>query len=200
MATLFEGSLKSVLITGFEPFLGDTRNPSKEIVTAIVDEKISGFNLHSLILPVSFSRAWRQLEEKIIATPLDFILMLGLAKERSQICLERVALNWIEARSADEDGNQPPTKSIQEGSVAAWINSLPLDQWAFRLKEQGHRVELSWSAGAFVCNHVYFQTAMKLRQMPKGWKTDCLFVHVPWYDEMPIETQITAVLDLVRLL
>lgn len=156
--------MKKILITGFEPFDIHDENPSERLARDLGKK----LNLDFLVLPVSFARSVSIVEKQLKAINYDFILMLGLAAERSEICLERVALNWIDARIADVDGVSPQEESIDPGGEVAFISQLPLKKWI-----DSSEMIISNSAGTYVCNYLYYQ----MRQSSLGQNS--LFVHVP---------------------
>ena len=67
---------RSLLITGFEPFGGDARNPSGESVLAL---KYENAEIRKLILPVSWERAFPEIEKVWNDWKPDALLMVGLA-------------------------------------------------------------------------------------------------------------------------
>jgi pyroglutamyl-peptidase len=194
----------SLLLTGFEPFLGETLNPSKEIVVSL--PKSPQFD--TLILPVSYDRSWKILQSQIENHNYEFILMLGQAGGRAQIDLEKVALNLQDTVSADEDGDQRLDQKISEFGPDAMISSLPLREWIDILKSKERPVGISWSAGAFVCNSLYYQVAELLQNENRG--AQCLFVHLPYLPEQvaekdqntpsqPLDVMKAAVQNLIEL-
>lgn len=165
--------MKRVLVTGFEPFLGSPVNPSREIVLKLSAEPGFGEWFDTLILPVSFSGALRELNRVLAAKPdIGAVLMFGQAGGRRKISLERVALNWLETAKPDEDGFLPAVGPIATEVSPALFSRLPLDMWKEELSPVVP-IEVSLTAGGFVCNALYFD------QMRTG-RIPSLFVHVPY--------------------
>jgi pyroglutamyl-peptidase len=162
-----------ILLTGFEPFQGESINPSKEIVHRL--QSRGDVDVETLVLPVSFEKAFDRVQEKLLAQSYDFVLMLGQASGRSHIGLERIAINLIDTEVADEEGQWWLNRKIVEEAPEAFICDLPLRTWVAELKTLGHEVEISNSAGLFVCNSLYYQVSRL--------GGPCLFVHVPYADE-----------------
>ncbi|MCB0369245.1 MAG: hypothetical protein KDD45_07250 [Bdellovibrionales bacterium] len=155
-----------ILITGFEPFLDHKVNPSKELALYM---KNLGYSV--LIFPVSYKEVTSQLE-KLDLESFSFILMLGLALERQSVCLERVAINWIESSSEDSLGNKPEPQKIDSMKEDAIINQLPLQEIVKNCKAKASfTIKISHSAGAYVCNYLYFKI---LKHTSRA-----LFVHLP---------------------
>jgi pyroglutamyl-peptidase len=189
--------LAMILLTGFEPFQGEQINPSKEIVDRLSSRGWK--DLDTLILPVAFEKAFDQVQEKLLQKKYDFILMLGQAGGRKNICFERIAINLIDTDIADEEGQRWHERKIIEDAPEAILSSLPLREWAAELKQTGHGVEISNSAGLFVCNCLYYQVSLSL-------ETRNLFVHVPYAEEQgkspsqSLEKMTDCIVDLLSLI
>ena len=65
----------TILLTGFEPFDGETENPSGLIVRALAEEKREG--LVTAVLPVAFDRAAETLRTLIETHRPDRVVLLG---------------------------------------------------------------------------------------------------------------------------
>lgn len=161
-----------ILLTGFEPFQKEAINPSKKLALAIPD-------LDSVILPVSFSRAWPILKEKLKSAQYTDIILMGQSGGRSMISLERYAHNVVDADIPDEDGDLKQNQVIiSQGSVALQT-SYPVHEWVQKLKREKHLpVEVSFSAGGFVCNYIYYNC---LLSAPKHCRV--VFIHLPFLPE-----------------
>jgi len=195
--------VKRILVTGFKPFLGESINPSALILREL---KNSDAEVETLLLPVSFENAFATLQNHWDSHgPYEGLLMLGQAGERSAICLERVAINWLEASSPDEDGVLPPVGPVMESAPSAYISDFFPGAWAEALNKLGP-VQVSHSAGAYVCNALYFQT---LHHFPQD--VAALFTHVPYLPEqthskpagtpsMELATQVKIIQALIRLM
>ncbi len=178
MGNLAAGTMKRILLTGFEPFRKESINPSGEIVRSFENQ------CDTLVLPVSYLRSWEILQKQLVSTPYDFVLMLGQAGDRKGICLERMAINLQDTETADEDGDVRVQRKIAENGPDAFMNPLPLRAWSQALQKMQLPVEISFSAGAFVCNSVYYQAFQLMKE--KGRQTPVLFVHVPYMPEQTV--------------
>lgn len=165
-----------ILVTGFRPFLGESVNPSELCLPALA--KIPG--VRTLVLPVEYEGAFRSLRENLESETYDGVLLLGQATGAKKIRLERVALNLMDATSADEAGIQHHETSIDPKGPTALLTDLPLREWWTALKDR-HAIEISNSAGAFVCNATYYQMLNYLRTRPVA--IPMLFVHLPLLPE-----------------
>jgi len=168
----------TILLTGFEPFGGEAINPSQEIVRALDGEIVDGHRIVGAILPVAFAATVPMLEDLLDAHRPVLVLALGQAGGRSEMALERVAVNLIDARIADNDGIQPIDAAVVEGAPGAYFSSLPVKAITRRLRELGIPAAPSLSAGSFVCNQVFFALAHLLATRHPQARGG--FVHVPW--------------------
>jgi len=88
-----------------------------------------------------------------------------------------VAINLIDARIPDNAGRQPIDKPVVKDAPAAYFSTLPLKAMLQALRGAKLPVEVSNSAGTFVCNAVFFglMHALASRSGTRGG-----FVHVPF--------------------
>jgi len=170
--------MPTILLTGFEPFGGEAINPSQEIVRALDGEIVDGHRIVGAILPVAFAATVPMLEDLLDAHRPVLVLALGQAGGRSEMALERVAVNLIDARIADNDGIQPIDAAVVEGAPGAYFSNLPVKAITRRLRELGIPTAPSLSAGSFVCNQVFFALAHLL--VTRHPQARGGFVHVPW--------------------
>lgn len=165
------------LVTGFEPFGGDGVNPSQEAV-ARLPRRLGGLEVATRILPCAFEYAIPALADAVAVTAPDIVLCIGLAGGRSELSLERVAINLDDARIPDNDGAQPIDRPIVAGAPAAYFATLPIKAAVLALREAGLPAAVSNTAGTFVCNHVFYGlmhlAASGGRAMRGG------FLHVPY--------------------
>lgn len=184
--------LTKILVTAFQPFMGEAVNPSEILLEHINLQYDS--EIETLLLPVSFLEAPRALQNHLKENNYDLILLLGQAGGRSKVCLERVALNWIESESLDEAGYKPKQGPIVEGADPALFTDLPLTVWKENLSKKNLPVEISVSAGSYVCNYLYYQT-LRWRMNTQQSLNVC-FVHVPYLPQQTLEKPNTPSLTL----
>ena len=168
-----------ILLTGFEPFGGETINPSWEMVKAV--QAPAGMQLEKILLPVSFRKAPALIEEYIKSFRPDVILSLGQAGGREGISLERIAVNLADARIADNDGFQPRDEALQADGPAAYLSTLPLRRMEAALQEACLPAGLSNTAGLYVCNAVFYTAARLAENLKPAPRAG--FVHVPYLPE-----------------
>ena len=186
--------MTKVLLTGFEPFGTATSNPSGEIV-----KQISGDNIVTAILPVAYTQSADRLLALIAEHNPDVVICLGQAEGRTAITPEKVAINLDDARLADNEGILRNDVKILETGADAYFSTLPIKEMVDAIKAQGIPATVSLSAGAFLCNHVFYVAQNKFA----GTKIRSGFVHVPLMDSqapefpglptMPLDQMVTAV-------
>lgn len=183
-----------MLLTGFEPFGGDRANPSGEAVHRAAARWSGPELLVTDVLPVTFRGAARRLRSLIAEHRPDVVIGVGLAGGRAAIGLERVALNLLDARIPDNDGEQPIDAPSVEGAPTARFATLPVKAIARAVADAGIAAEVSHSAGTFVCNHVFFTALDAAPRARVG------FVHVPWSAEHAPSTDAATLplADIVR--
>lgn len=140
-----------ILVTGFEPFGSDAENPTLLAVNAL-PETLAGARILKRILPVSFQAAQRMVRAAVAQEGVDAAVLTGLAGGRAKISLERVAINVQDARMPDNDGDCPVDLPIRAEGPAAYFATLPLRCIQAGLQDAGIPVEISNSAGTYVCN------------------------------------------------
>ena len=169
--------MRTVLITGFEPFGGETVNPSWEVVSRLDNAIIGGCRVVARQLPCVFGEALVELNAAIDSLSPALVLSVGQAGGRTDITVERVAINVDDARIADNRGNQPVDTPIVAGGPVAWFSSLPIKAIVAALRNAGIPASVSQTAGTFVCNHVMYGLLHKLSGIPE---TKGGFIHIPY--------------------
>jgi pyroglutamyl-peptidase len=190
-----------ILLTGFEPFGNATTNPSGEIVKQITMD-----NVFTAILPVAYTKSAEHLLALIAEHNPDVVICLGQAEGRTQITPEKVAINLDDARLADNEGVLRSDVKILEGGPDAYFSTLPVKEIVEAIKAKGVPAAVSLSAGAFLCNHVFYVAQNKFA----GTHVRSGFVHVPLMDSqapefpglptMPLDQMVTAVRAMLEVL
>ena len=193
--------MNKILLTGFEPFGNASLNPSGEIV-----KQISGENIITAILPVAYAQSAEALLKLIEQHNPDVVICLGQAEGRKVITPERIAINLDDARLADNEGVMRNDVRILEDGPDAYFSTLPIKEIVEAIKAAGVPAADSLSAGAFLCNHVFYVAQNKFA----GTKIRSGFVHVPLMDEqagefpglptMPLDQMVKAVRTMLEVL
>lgn len=169
-----------ILLTGFEPFGGESVNPSWLVAQTLDGDEIAGARVAAVQLPCVFGRALPALDEALQRMRPDLVLCLGQAGGRCDFSLERVAINVDDARIADNAGAQPIDEPVVPGGPAGLFGTLPIKAMVAALQAQGLPASVSQSAGTFVCNHVFYGLMHRLQAHP-GVRGG--FMHLPLLPE-----------------
>ena len=159
--------MKTVLLAGFEPFGGETLNPSALAMSALVLPCIFGQSLHLL------RREFQRLRPELV-------ICSGQAAGRGCLSVERVAINIADASLPDNANMRPVDQPVVRGGPAAYFSTLPIKTIVASWQSAGLPGAVSQSAGTFVCNHVFYGLMRTLARHPnvRGG-----FIHVPYLPE-----------------
>ena len=166
-----------ILVTGFDPFGGETVNPAYEAVK-MLPEQIAGAEIIKLEIPTVFSKSSVAVEEGIQKYNPDIVINVGQAGGRSHITIEQVAINLADARIPDNAGEQPLNEALQPDGDTAYFATVPIRAMVKHVQEHGLPCSISYTAGTYVCNclmyNVLYMTQKKYPNIKAG------FIHVPF--------------------
>lgn len=175
--------MQTILLTGFEPFDQDLVNPSWEAV-----HQLDGMQLDDDVqivarrLPCAFATAGEYLTQLIAELSPVMVIATGLGPGRSDISIERVAINVNDARIPDNLGAQPIDTAVVGGGPAAYFTTLPIKAMVKAVREAGVAASVSQTAGTFVCNQVFY----RLQHLLAGTAVRSGFIHVPALPEQVV--------------
>ncbi|WP_317179471.1 pyroglutamyl-peptidase I [Lelliottia amnigena] len=172
--------MRHILVTGFEPFGGETINPSWEVVKQLEGMIIDDCRVVTRQLPCVFGESLTVLNAAIDELNPAVVIAVGQAGGRVDITVERVGINVDDARIPDNRGQQPIDVAIVPDGPAAWFSSLPIKAMVAAMREKGIPASVSQTAGTFVCNHVMYGVLHKIgenAEMKGG------FIHIPYLPE-----------------
>lgn len=170
--------IKTVLLTGFEPFDGAALNPAWEAVRLLEGWTGEGFRVEVRQLPCVFGAAIEELAAMVDALYPDVVIAVGQAGGRAEISVERVAINVDDASILDNAGRQPIDRPIVDGGPAAYFATLPIKATVAAMRVQGLAAGVSQTAGTFVCNHVFYGLMHHVAEREGEVKAG--FIHVPY--------------------
>ena len=168
-----------LLVTAFTPFDGEKINPALEAVK-LVKDRIGNLLIVKLEVPTVFGKSIDTVREAIEREKPDFVLSIGQAGGRAEICPERVAINLDDARIPDNEGNQPIDEPIFPDGENAYFSTLPVKAMVEAIRKEGLPSSLSNSAGTYVCNHLMYGVLYYLDKRPV---IKAGFIHVPYIPE-----------------
>ncbi|MGE0495189.1 MAG: pyroglutamyl-peptidase I [Vulcanimicrobiota bacterium] len=155
----------SILVTGFEPFAGASRNPSAEVLAQVKHP--------TLLLPVDSQTAFPRLEKKARELNPELLVCLGEARGSSVVRVERVAVNLNDFDIPDANGRMQIDEPVVVGGPVAYWSTADTRGWLEALRRGGLATVLSYSAGTYLCNQIYYLALH--HQLASG----VVFLHLP---------------------
>lgn len=176
--------MKKLLVTGFDPFGGETINPAWEAVSRL-PVLIGSYELTKLQVPTVFGKAADLAARKAEELSADAILCVGQAGGRDAVTPERVAINLRDARIADNVGQTPQDAPVVPGAPSAYFATAPVKQMAEAVRRADLPARVSYTAGTFVCNDLFYSMLhlFGTKAVPVA------FVHVPFLPEQAKDGQ-----------
>jgi pyroglutamyl-peptidase len=168
---------RTILVTGFEPFGGETVNASWEAARQLDGWRRGELAAVARLLPCAYEASVKELVRAIETLRPEAVLMTGQAARRSVVCVERFARNLDDAAAPDNLGVLRKAVPIAEGGPERLQATTPVKAIADAIKQAGIRARVSRNAGGFVCNHLYFGALQYLRD--KRLATPAVFLHLP---------------------
>ena len=186
-----------ILITGFDPFGGETVNPAYEAVKLLPDT-IAGAEIIKLEVPTRFHRAGAVLENAMQRHKPDVVICVGQAGGRAAITPEKVAINLMDGRIPDNAGYQPVDVPIREDGETAYFISLPVKAMVQRMRDAGIPAAVSYTAGTYVCNYLLYTLLYLIDKKYPHVRGG--FIHVPYAMEQVINKPLgTPSMDLRQI-
>ena len=171
---------RTLLLTFFGPFPGVPVNPTVALAEGaqrLLTRMRPDLNVITRELPVSYDGSSTALRTALQDVQPDALISLGVAVGRDVVSLEQVAINLDSAGIEDNDGDRRCDEPIAPGGQEAYFSSLPVRASFERLRAAGEPVEISYTAGTYVCNHVFYEGQRISREL--GLSIPAGFVHVP---------------------
>jgi pyroglutamyl-peptidase len=142
------------------------------------------------ILPVDSVKAVNWAKTKIQESHPDIFILLGEASLRPVVSIEKVAINWMDFRIADNSGKQILDQPVIKGGPAAFFSTLPVNLIQNQLKIDGIPAEISLSAGAYLCNQVFYSSLYY--SSLENPKCLCGFIHLPPLPKQVVEKNLIS--------
>ena len=190
-----------VLVTGFEPFGGETVNPAQQIVERL-PQQVAGAQVVRRIVPCVFGRSIEAVRQAVEQERPDVVICIGRSGGRDAICPERVAINISDARIPDNAGNQPIDEPIFADGQNAYFSTLPIKAIAAAVRQAGIPCQVSNTAGTYVCNHLMYGLLYHIQRSFPGVRGG--FIHVPFLPQqveqkpgtpsLPLDDMVQAIL------
>jgi len=169
--------VRTILVTGFEPFAAHSANPTEGLAKAVDGRRVGDGAVVGVVLPVHHADAATRVAALVAETNPEAILHLGLAAGRARVALERVAVNVMDYEVADNAGFRASGEPCVRGGPTAYFSSLPLPALVKALVDEGIPAYTSNTAGTYLCNQTLYSTLHAVRNMARPPRVG--FVHFP---------------------
>ena len=166
-----------ILLTGFKPFNKASINPTEEIISSLKDT-YKDHKIYKLLLDVEYQNDYLKIEDKIREVNPDLVIMMGLAGGRKVVNLEAVALNIRHATISDNKGTMYLNTKIDEKLPLAYETNLDYKNIYEKMKSE--KFMISYHAGTYICNDIYYNTLNYIYTNKLNIK--CGFVHFPFLE------------------
>ena len=173
-----------ILITGFEPFDNEPINPAWEAVKLLPD-CIDGHEVVKKMLPCVFVKAGNELDSCIEEVQPDFVFCIGQAGGNANLQVEKVGINLMDGRIADNEGYQPIDAVIKEDGDTAYFSNMPVKAIVAAIRQAGIPASVSYTAGTYVCNYILYVTMYLIAKKYPHIKGG--FMHIPYAVEQGID-------------
>lgn len=164
--------MRSILLTGFEPFGSVHHNPSSAVLPLLPDS-IDGAAVHKAVLPVD-TEGVAEVLAQLFSKRFDAVVHCGVADDRPVITVERQARNRLEFKIPDNRGVLRRGCPVVADGPELHPSRLPVESILRRWSTARIEARASDSAGAYLCNQVMYTSLHALPpSVPAG------FIHLP---------------------
>ncbi len=167
---------RNILVTGFEPFGGETVNASWEAARELDGWRCGHYVANARLLHCAYHACIDEFVDAFEALRPDAVILTGQAASRAVICVERIARNEASATRPDNlgvvGGARPPDAGPE------WLETTaPAAGIARAIRNVGLPARVSTNAGDYVCNHLYYGVLKYLMKAPNA--SPAVFLHLP---------------------
>jgi pyroglutamyl-peptidase len=164
---------RTILVTGFEPFGGETVNASWEASRRLDGLRLGDHVAVALQLPCAYGACVAEFVHAFEALRPEAVMMTGQAARRAVVCVERVARNVASARTPDNRGVIGEAR-LGRGQLES---TAPVGEIVRAIRDANILARVSTNAGDYVCNHLYHRVLDYLRENSSD--TPAVFLHLP---------------------
>jgi pyroglutamyl-peptidase len=190
-----------ILATAFDPFGGDTRNPSQAALETLMQTGKYPWII-SEILPTKFAIAGKRIRDLISTHRPTACLCFGVNQNAKSILLEQQAVN-LNACNIPDNAGEIRNSPILPTGPASYHGTLPYTELLSQLQKHNIPCQLSNNAGTFVCNHVFYIAADEIHKL--NLPTRVGFIHVAWPSDWdsqnpsPSEISLASITDAMQI-
>lgn len=168
-------SVRTILVTAFEPFGGEALNASWEVARALDGFRCGAAVAVAVQLPCVYGASVMAFAETFERLAPEAVLMTGQAARRAVISVERFARSRSDSAAPDNRGvvlrdaagRGPATLEATADTAAV----------ARAIRAAGLAARVSNDAGGYVCSHLYYGALAYLREHAPA--TPAIFIHLP---------------------
>ena len=168
------GSLRTILVTAFEPFGGEIVNASWEAVRGIEGWRCGVAVVAARKLSCAYGACVSEFVEAFERLRPSVVVMTGQAAARGMVCVERIARLGANATARDNRDALGPATSA---GAARLQTTVRVGAVARAIREAGVAARVSTDAGDYVCNHLYYGALHYLAGASPA--TAAIFIHLP---------------------
>jgi pyroglutamyl-peptidase len=189
----------AVLVTGFEPFLNYTVNPSGLIAETVNGLSIGNATIIGIVLPVDFNGSLNQTIQAIEVYHPVLVISTGLNAKAHRMNVEKIAYNL--KRYQKDDGTWSFPRRINQ--TGPFLRLTPLHTLIIvqNIRKAHISAQQSLFTGTYVCNSLFYQSLAYVANHQLS--TQVGFIHVPLLDSqdpqgMPLQQMVTGVEIAIR--
>lgn len=169
--------MKRVLLTGFGPYGREKTNPTWEVARLLDGKTVAGHKIKGVRFKVSSKEVSQRLPKLIDLLQPKLVLSLGLAPGRTDIAVERVAINVADFSIPDASRRKPVDAPIDPTGPLAYFATIPIKRVVRALLSKGIPASISNTAGTYLCNFIMYTSLNHVARNRLDAKAG--FVHVP---------------------
>lgn len=180
---------KNILITGYEPFGGDTVNPSLDVAKNLSGTVYKDFTFQYAKIPVNRELCISTMIEALNCYQPEIVICIGLAYGRAAISIERTAVNVADFPMPDNAGYLALNETIDKNGATAYFSTLPIRAIMKNIQSAGIPAYVSNSAGTYCCNVLMYGLLNHISKNKLNIRAG--MIHVPYTPEMIIQKDCT---------
>ena len=165
-----------VLVAGFEPFGGRSRNRARDAVRLLAGEELGGAPIETAELPTAYAALPGTIAGLLARDP-GVLVLVGESAAARTLLVERLAVNVAHATIHDNAGARPIDEELEPGGEAARLVPFDPRRAANAAIAAGAPCDVSSHAGTFCCNAALYHALGQAARHPARPRVG--FVHVP---------------------
>ena len=182
--------MKTILVTGYEPFGHTPVNPAELVARALDGVEIEGAGIEGAkvvarVVPSSFFTSIDVVRAAIAEVRPEAVVMMGEYGGRAMVTVERIAQNFNDGTRyglLDNAGRRMQGELTVPDGPAAYYTTLPIRAMVRAMRDAGIPADISDAAGTFCCNHLMYgilhHIAVSGLAVRAGW------IHLPHLPEV----------------